>query len=58
MEGNSQYDDNANDIDVQDVFQEEMSEDASGNLNAIILYSYATTFLVSLYFYFDCRNFC
>jgi len=46
MEGNNAYDDSGNDLDVKDVFQEEMSEDGSRNLNAIILYSYATTFLI------------
>ena len=46
MEGTNPYDDDGNDIDVKDVFQEEVSEDGSGNLNAITLYSYGTTFLV------------
>jgi len=57
MEGTNPYDDNGNDIDVKDVFQEEVSEDGSGNLNAITLYSYATTFLVMISCKFTVLNY-
>mgnify|MGYP001271631935 CR=1 FL=1 len=57
MEGTNAYDDNGNDLDVKDVFQEEVSEDGSGNLNAITLYSYATTFLVTFLCKFTVLNY-
>lgn len=57
MEGTNPYDDNDKDIDVKDVFQEEVSEDGSGNLNAITLYSYSTTFLVTFFYKFTVLNY-
>ena len=47
MEGNNPYDDNSSNINASEVFQDEVGENGAGNLNAITLYSYATTFLVS-----------
>ncbi len=47
MEGTNPYEDNQpNDFTSGEVFQEEIGEKGSGNLNALTLYSYPTTFLV------------
>ena len=46
MEASNPYDETPVEVSFGDAFKEEAGEKGSGNLNAFILYSYPTTFLV------------
>lgn len=46
MEGSNPYDETPAEVSFGDAFNQEAGEKGSGNLNAFIVYSYPTTFLV------------
>lgn len=46
MEASNPYDNTQGEVSFGDAFKEEAGENGSGNLNAFIVYSYPTTFLV------------
>jgi len=50
MEGSNPYDENTpEEINSEDIFKDEKGDVGSGNLNAITLYAYPTTFLVQYF---------
>jgi len=55
MESNNPFDETTQEeINSEDIFRDEKGDDGSGNLNAISVYCYPTTFLVQ-FFLLSCK---